>query len=248
MISQLERAGRSRSPGALRLRRRAEWRRKPVSSLSRPRFTRPQRNPPPCGRGHGYGGLCGCGPRYQAGPMPMRLPRGWRMGTWMNRTLVIVVAVSVFCSIGLLADEIPSGFDPGSSKAKGLILTFEDWPPDGVETDPFLQKLHSAGLKVKRKLPRFRVWVFEWDEWQEGRRAGNLCIELLLDDRTSSLFGAHPRNVAPAVSGIGVRITQADGSGRIKGGYAYCRLSRTRFPWTQNWLNRSVQGGPEHGR
>ena len=26
------------------------------------------------------------------------------------------------------------------------------------------------------------------------------------------------------------------------------RVSRTRFPWTQNWLNRSVQGGPEHGR
>ena len=25
-------------------------------------------------------------------------------------------------------------------------------------------------------------------------------------------------------------------------------LSRTRFPWTQNWLNRSVQGGPEHDR
>ncbi len=25
-------------------------------------------------------------------------------------------------------------------------------------------------------------------------------------------------------------------------------LSRTRFPWTQNWRNRSVQGGPEHDR
>ena len=100
--------------------------------------------------------------------MPMRLPQGSRMGTWMNRTLVIVVAVSVFCSIGLLADEIPSGFDPGSSKAKGLILTFEDWPPDGVETDPFLQKLHSAGLKVKRKLPRFRVWCLSG---MNGRRA-----------------------------------------------------------------------------
>ncbi len=25
-------------------------------------------------------------------------------------------------------------------------------------------------------------------------------------------------------------------------------LSRTRFPWTQNWFNRSVQGGPEHDR
>ena len=27
-----------------------------------------------------------------------------------------------------------------------------------------------------------------------------------------------------------------------------CPVSRTRFPWTQNWLNRSVQGGPEHDR
>ena len=26
------------------------------------------------------------------------------------------------------------------------------------------------------------------------------------------------------------------------------KVSRTRFPWTQNWLNRSVQGGPEHDR
>ena len=29
---------------------------------------------------------------------------------------------------------------------------------------------------------------------------------------------------------------------------AYVMMSRTRFPWTQNWLNRSVQGGPEHDR
>ena len=29
---------------------------------------------------------------------------------------------------------------------------------------------------------------------------------------------------------------------------AYVVMSRTRFPWTQNWLNRSVQGGPEHDR
>ena len=76
--------------------------------------------------------------------MSMRSAQGWRTETWMNRTLVIVVALSVFFSIGPLADEIPSGFDPGSSKAKGLILTFEDWPPDGVDTDPLLQKLHSA--------------------------------------------------------------------------------------------------------
>ena len=106
----------------------------------------------------------------------------------MNRNLVIVVALSVFFSIGPLAFEIPSELDSDSSKAKGLILTFEDWPPDGADTDPLLQKLHSAGLKTARKFPRFRVWVFEWDEWQEGRRAENLCIELLLEDRTSSLL------------------------------------------------------------
>ena len=107
----------------------------------------------------------------------------------MNRTVVIVVALSVFFSIGPLADEIPSETsDSDSSKAKGLILTFEDWPPDGADTDPLLRKLHSAGLKATRKFPRFRVWVFEWDEWQEDRRAENLCIELLVDDRTSSLF------------------------------------------------------------
>ena len=123
--------------------------------------------------------------------MPMRLPRGWRMGTRMNRTLVIVVALSVFFSIGPLADEIPSGFDPGSSKAKGLILTFNDWPPDGVDTAPLLRTLHSAGLKAVRKLPRFRVWVFEWVEWQEGRRAENLCIELVLDDRTVPIRLTH---------------------------------------------------------
>ena len=106
----------------------------------------------------------------------------------MNRTLVIVVALSAFFSFGLLADEIPSELDSDRSKAKGLILTFEDWPPDGADTDPLLRKLHSAGLKAARKLPRFRVWVFEWDEWNEGRRAEYLCMELLLDDRTSTLL------------------------------------------------------------
>ena len=30
--------------------------------------------------------------------------------------------------------------------------------------------------------------------------------------------------------------------------HGFVEMSRTRFPWTQNWLNRSVQGGPEHDR
>ena len=31
-------------------------------------------------------------------------------------------------------------------------------------------------------------------------------------------------------------------------GFLEVLVSRTRFPWTQNWRNRSVQGGPEHDR
>ena len=38
-------------------------------------------------------------------------------------------------------------------------------------------------------------------------------------------------------------------AGKWPGGWAMLpQVSRTRFPWTQNWLNRSVQGGPEHDR
>ncbi len=106
----------------------------------------------------------------------------------MNLILVIVIALSVFYSFGPPADETLPGLEPGSSKAMGLILTFEDWPPDGVDMDPLLGKLDSAGLRLKSKLPRFRVWVFHWDNWQEGRRAEILCIKLMLNDRTSSLF------------------------------------------------------------
>ncbi len=110
----------------------------------------------------------------------------------MNLILVIVIALSAFYSFGPLADETLPGLEPGGSKAMGLILTFEDWPPDGVEMDPLLRKLDSAGLRLKSKLPRFRGCstgtVFHWDNWQEGRRAEILCIELMLNDRTSSLF------------------------------------------------------------
>ena len=106
----------------------------------------------------------------------------------MNRALVIIVALSVMFAIGPLADEIPSGSGPGNSKTRGLILTFDDWPPDGADMDPLLRRLHSAGLKPVPKFPPFRVWLFEWDEWQEGPRAENLCMELLQEDRTSSLL------------------------------------------------------------
>ena len=39
-----------------------------------------------------------------------------------------------------------------------------------------------------------------------------------------------------------------DVRGAANFGFQVVWMSRTRFPWTQNWLNRSVQGGPEHDR
>ena len=38
------------------------------------------------------------------------------------------------------------------------------------------------------------------------------------------------------------------GKTHVSLGIAFAVVRRTRFPWTQNWLNRSVQGGPEHDR
>ena len=50
-----------------------------------------------------------------------------------------------------------------------------------------------------------------------------------------------------AYGGLRVRATADVGGARIAVNVDV-GLSRTRFPWTQNWLNRCVQGGPEHDR
>ena len=56
-------------------------------------------------------------------------------------------------------------------------------------------------------------------------------------------FDAGGTRVDAAVKGWGRRL--------VDNVWIHCfdyYLSRTRFPWTQNWLNQSVQGGPEHDR
>ena len=84
--------------------------------------------------------------------------------------------------------------DPGGheddSEAKGLILHFDTWPPDSKEIEPLLRKLENAGLEPGRGLPLFKSLIFEWDEVQPGRRALNLCFELALDERVTSLFAS----------------------------------------------------------
>ena len=52
-------------------------------------------------------------------------------------------------------------------------------------------------------------------------------------------FGARSAKEA----GYAIEATISSATGKVD-----VAVSRTRFPWTQNWLNRSVQGGPEHDR
>ena len=60
---------------------------------------------------------------------------------------------------------------------------------------------------------------------------------------TEKLHAMHDIDMSISISGatrLSVRVSADD--------FADVFVSRTRFPWTQNWLNRSVQGGPEHDR
>ena len=66
--------------------------------------------------------------------------------------------------------------------------------------------------------------------------------------RRAHLVGDHEGQPAPPLVLVdGLRAAQRVAPDRAPP-HPVCRLSRTRFPWTQNWLNRSVQGGPEHDR
>ena len=58
------------------------------------------------------------------------------------------------------------------------------------------------------------------------------ALKKVIADETPSLIEENRRIHRALVEGIDVEFY----------------VSRTRFPWTQNWLNRSVQGGPEHDR
>ena len=72
--------------------------------------------------------------------------------------------------------------------------------------------------------------------------AGYVIAQIEITD--AETFGKYRDLVAPTIAKYGGRYL-------IRGGELTPleeTLSRTRFPWTQNWLNRSVQGGPEHDR
>ena len=109
------------------------------------------------------------------------------------RIIAVVLAISGCTSGTGGPGAVSSEFSASVSHAKGLILHFRDWPPKGDGTEPLLRQLQSAGLELRREFPRFKAWVFEWDDWRQGSEAERLCRELLRDDRIFALLdGCEP--------------------------------------------------------
>ena len=97
-------------------------------------------------------------------------------------------ALPAFAPGGLQAEGVCPLTGPAASRAIGVIIEFESWPPDADRLEPLLRKLEDAGLQPAAAFERFKVWVFAWDSFQDGSRAEDLCSDLALDDGTSSLF------------------------------------------------------------
>ena len=61
-------------------------------------------------------------------------------------------------------------FDPDNPLAIGIILAFHRWP-DEDEQRIILEKTREAGLTKTEEIPRFKIWLFEWDEWRKAAAA-----------------------------------------------------------------------------
>ena len=71
----------------------------------------------------------------------------------------------------------PSEFTKDKPQAKGIILTFHRWP-NKRETALILRKLRRTGLKKTSEIKRFKVWIFEWQKWKNGKKAKKICKTL----------------------------------------------------------------------
>ena len=86
-------------------------------------------------------------------------------------------------------------------------------------------------------VPRLRFPDFQnAGAWEEEK----------LDDLARRGTGHTPKKAMAEYYNGGIKWVSLADSKRLDNGLI--SVSRTRFPWTQNWLNRSVQGGPEHDR
>ena len=75
-----------------------------------------------------------------------------------------------------IRESLPE-FDPDNPLAIGIILVFHHWP-DQEERTIILEKTAEAGLTKTDEIPRFKMWLFQWDEWKKGETAEEFCRSL----------------------------------------------------------------------
>ena len=75
-----------------------------------------------------------------------------------------------------IPESLPE-FDPDNPQAKGIILAFHRWP-DEDEQRIILEKTTKARLTKTEEIPRFKIWLFEWDEWRKAATAEKVCRSL----------------------------------------------------------------------
>ena len=143
---------------------------------------------------------------------------------------LLSIELKALCEIELDFDIEVIGFN--TAEIDGLVLGPTE-PDDDADRVP----------EIDADAPPITV---PGDLWQLGKHR-LLCgdardprsFETLLDGELAQMVFTDPPYNVPIDGNV-------CGLGRAR--QPLRRVSRTRFPWTQNWLNRSVQGGPEHDR
>lgn len=79
-----------------------------------------------------------------------------------------------------LANQSGIGFHGENiDQVKGVMITFATYPVTEAQKTLLMGKLERAGLKKDAEIKRFRMWIYNWENVQEGMKAETLCKEFL---------------------------------------------------------------------
>ena len=76
-----------------------------------------------------------------------------------------------------IATDYPPNFDENNPQAKGVILSFHQWP-SVLEKELIINHLKTKNLIKKAEIKRFKVWIFDWPEWRTVVEAETVCGNL----------------------------------------------------------------------
>ena len=64
-------------------------------------------------------------------------------------------------------------------QVKGVMITFVTYPVAEAQKKSLVDKLGKEGLQKDTEIKRFKMWIYNWKNVQEGMKAEMLCKELL---------------------------------------------------------------------